>query len=131
MENVVAGQTGTAALFNTWTPVVLSGTVTPASGWSVSQFNAVWCAGITFIQVEMLRTGSGITANSAGTISSSLCTLPYLPPFQMWSAFQAGNVSAGTALIDVTGAVGLQTFYPSQTIANGAVVYFSAAIPTG
>lgn len=131
-QNITAGTDLTATVINNWAPDVQSGTVTPATHWSLTSFNAVWNAGITTIQVELTYSGSTITASSTGFITATLvCTLPYTPPFQMWVIYQVTQTSAGSLLIDTNSNCSIQTLYPTASIASGATIYFTASIPTG
>jgi hypothetical protein len=133
MTTWVAGMRMTAARLNNYTPIVLSGTPTPATHWTVSSFQAIWVAGNTTVEVEMLYGSTTITAASNGQISPAVevCTLPYVPPWQMWSGYQVANATAGSLLVNPDGTTYLQVLYPSQSITSGTTIYFTITLPTG
>ena len=134
--SILAGETITPTLLASLTdPVASSGSVTPASSFSVTTFEAYDAGGNTTLTVALAYSGSTVTASSTGHISGGLniCTLPaaMFPPMQMYGAYVISGTSAGTLTVNTSGVVTLQTLYPSQSLASGQTVYFTITIPTG
>jgi hypothetical protein len=133
MTAAVAGNRITASLLNGLaTPVVVTGTATAATNFSITSFVAYDAGGTTWFAVQATYSGSTITASSVGNITdTACCTLPFAPQSAMWLPYQVANTSDGVLLVSTAGLCSLLTLSPTGTIASGNIVNFSGTIATG
>lgn len=131
MTQWLAGMRMTAERMNdnTIEEVVSSG-LTAATGFSVTSFSGRKVNGITTIAVTLSRTGSTLTATSAGALTSTLaCTLPigWRPPTDAIPViFNKAGIADGLITILPAGTCTITSLSPTATLASGNSVVFFA-----
>lgn len=100
-----------------------------ATNFSTSSFSARKTCGVCTILVVMTRSGTTVTADSAGNISDTLCaTLPsgWRPSQVILGNVDKSGTADGSATIDTDGTITLKTLSPTATIASGNNVTITA-----
>ncbi|MFD0344002.1 hypothetical protein ACFVH0_35950 [Streptomyces sp. NPDC127117] len=135
MTQWLAGMRITAARLNDYTPVALSSSVTPATGWAVTSFSARRAGGTVEWTVFLSRTGASLAAaDAAGNIGDILaCTLPAncCPGARYITQFDKGGTASGSVRIEASGACTLTSMDPTSAIGNGNTVTFSGTVAAG
>lgn len=115
-------------IFSALTETTTSG-LTAATNFSTSTFNARKTCGVCTVQVVMTRSGTTVTADSAGNIADTLAaTLPSgWRPAQICNGHvDKGGTADGSATVDTDGTISLKSLSPTATIASGNNVTITA-----
>jgi len=135
MTNWLAGMRVTAGRLNNHDPVDLTSTVTAATGFSLSVFDARKAAGVVEFNVTLIRSGASLAAaDSAGNMIDVVCaTMPTdcLPAGRWTGAFEKSGQASGGVRIEANGVVTLVSMDPTSQITSGATINFSGAFATG
>lgn len=126
-------------VFRTSNVETVSGTVTPASGWTLTSSAAIKTAGVITWIILATRSGADITATATGNVSPdvTVATIPvnWRPSSTITAVtsvpgnFVAENTSGG-CLIQASGGVVITDMNSSSTIATGNVVRVSFTYAT-
>lgn len=134
MTQWLSGMTITAGRLNNFDPVTVTGTVTAATGFTTSSFDARKAGGVTQFTVVLSRTGSNITGDAAGNIGDTLCcTLPAncRPGFTYNAVFEKSGQATGSVRILTDGTCTLTTISAGAVIGAGNTINFSGAFAAG
>lgn len=135
MTQWLAGMRITAGRLNDSTPVAVTGTVTPATGFSVSSFDAQKSGGITQWTVILIRTGGTITADAGGNIiDAACCTMPANcrpGPMTYNAVYEKAGQATGSIRILPDGSCTLTTLSTGASITSGNTINFSGTFVTG
>lgn len=124
----------TASRLNDFTPVSIAATATPATGYSLTAFNARRAGGTVEWAVVLVRTGEAIVADSKGNIGDSQCvTFPpgCRPGATSYATFDTAGIASGSVRIATSGLCTLTSLDPTAAIAVGASVNFSGTFAAG
>ncbi|MGW1221469.1 hypothetical protein ACWD6O_13690 [Streptomyces californicus] len=125
----------TDARLNDHTPVALTSTATPATGFTVSTFSGRRAGGVTEWTLILIRSGASLgAADSAGNIGDVVCaTLPAdCRPADMYvTSFDKAGTASGSVRILPSGVCTLTSMDPTSSIASGASVNFAGTFVTG
>ncbi|WP_328932617.1 MULTISPECIES: hypothetical protein [unclassified Streptomyces] len=115
-------------VFSALTETTTSGLVA-ATNFTTSSFSARKTCGVCTVVVVMTRSGTTVTADSAGNITDTLAaTLPsgWRPSQTVLGLIDKGGAADGSATILNDGTITLKTLSPTATIASGANVTVTA-----
>lgn len=135
MTQWAAGMLITAGRLNNFDPVAVSGTVTPATGFTVSAFDARKAGGVTQFNVILNRTGATLTGSANGNLAPDTlcCTLPAAcrPGMTFNAVYEVSGVATGSVRISTDGTCLLTTLSATATITSTSTVNFSGSFATG
>lgn len=134
MTQWLSGMKITAGRLNDFAPVAVTATVTPASGFTVSSFDARKAGGVIQFTVVLLRSGGTITADAAGNISdTACCTLPSIcwPGMTYNGVYEKAGAATGSVRILSNGVCTLTTLSAGASIGSGNTINFGGAFATG
>ncbi|ARF62904.1 hypothetical protein B1H20_17045 [Streptomyces violaceoruber] len=120
---------------NDFTPIPLTSTATPASGFTVSTFSGRRAGGVTEWTLILIRSGASLgAADSAGNIGDIACATlpPDCRPADMYvTSFDKAGTASGSVRILPSGVCTLTSMDPTSSIASGASVNFAGTFVTG
>lgn len=130
-----AGMRITAGRLNNFSPVAVVGTVTPATGFTLSSFDARKAGGVTEFNVILVRSGAALSAaDSVGNLPDTVCcTLPTncRPNTTFNGVYEVAGLNMGSVRISSDGTCTLTTLSATAVISTGRTINFSGSFATG